>query len=108
MSQLGERPITSSCSLFWQMLNRNDKSQDTCISWYLIRYLHYIWAFEVIWRENLQFKLVWNMALISASLGLVLIVNQVRNHIRLSNIDQEAVPYDDGSLELSECAVSLA
>ena len=47
------------------------------------------------------------MALIRASLRLILIVNQVRNHIRLANIDQEAVPYDDGSLELSECTVAF-
>ena len=39
---------------------------------------------------------------------IILVVNQVRNNVRLSNIDKKTVSDNDGALQLGEGAVALA
>lgn len=69
-------------------------------------YLHNIWALKVVRWEYLQFELVWNV--IGTSLRLVLIIDQVGNHIGLPDVDQETISDNYGSLQLRKGTISFS
>ena len=74
------------------------------INW--IIYLHDIWTLKVVWWEYLQFELVWNVSLCTI-LRLILIIDQIWNYIRFSNVYKEAIPYDNWPLQFSKGTISL-
>jgi hypothetical protein len=59
----------------------------------------YVWIFEIVRRENLEFELIRNVAAAVAVVlrvfVIVLIVDQVGYHVRFTYVNQEAVTDDD-------------
>ena len=77
------------------------------------KYLHYVRVFKVVGRENLQFKLVWYGVVFLAGVVLrffhfFLVVDQVGDYIRLSNINKETITYNNRSRKFGESSIALA
>jgi len=50
-----------------------------------------VWTFKVVWREDFELQLVWNVALVGTALRLVLVVDQVGYHVGLTDVNEETV-----------------
>lgn len=76
-------------------------------------YLQNIWVLKIVWWEYLQLQFVWHLISALAVLVLrifiiVLIVDQICNDVRFTDVNEEAVSDNDGSLKLGESTISFS
>lgn len=75
-------------------------------------YLHDVGVLKVVWWEDLQLKLVGDVLTVNgrslALLRVLLVVDQVGDHVALADVDQETVSDDDGTVQLGKGAIALA